>query len=838
MLFRAFHALPIFTTRDGQPTNAIHGFLMTLFKVTEDLEPDYLLVALDRPEMTFREEAYAEYKGTRQEAADAFLAQVPLFLDALPALGIPALGVPGYEADDVMGSLARVARAEGIDVDILTGDRDILQLVGPGVDVLLMRGADRVDRMDAAAVVKLFGVLPEQVPDYKALVGDVSDNIPGVKGIGEKSAVKLLEGGRHLEELLRDIESLPKGRVRDLLREGREKAELSKRLATIETGLDLGVRVDALTYRRPRPDSALPFLKRLELRTVIRRLGLDDEPSGPVTSLSQIGVPERAPLQDLALAEEVAVAFDGDRLGLASKTGAGVFPLSEGAEILAGPTKKLWHDAKADVRRLAEAGIKVQNVAFDTALAAYLLMAGQDSYRLESLAESYLATAVPGPEGDDGLATRAEVVLRLAGRLGQALDDEGLRPLMDEVEMPLLMVLAQMERNGITVDREAIVAIDRELAEEIEHLLGRIHTLAGHPFNPNSTLQLRQVLFEELGLPVQKRTKTGPSTDADVLETLAPMHEIVREILRNRQLQKLRSTYTEGLLPLIAEDGKLHTTFGQMVASTGRLASSDPNLQNIPVRLEEGRRLRKAFRPSGPGRQLLTADYSQIELRVLAHLSEDPVMIEAFENNEDIHTRTAAEVFALAPHEVTPEQRRRAKAVNFGIVYGISDFGLARNLAIPIEEARDIIRRYFERYPGVKAYMDGAIRAARERGYALTLFGRRRYLPDLGHQNRQVRSFAERTAMNTPIQGSAADILKVAMVKVFDVLNRAGKPDRLLLTVHDELIFETPEDELTWLAGAVRREMAGAATLKVPLVVEMKSGSTWYDVVPLGGTHA
>lgn len=830
VLNRAFHALPIFTTRDGQPTNAIYGFLATFFKVTDDLKPTHVLVALDRPGKTFRHEVFTEYKGTRAEAADALVQQMRIFEDVLKGLGIPALGKSGFEADDIIGTVSALAERDGVSADILTGDKDLLQLVSSQTQVLLMRGGDRIERMDREGVKGLLGVSPEQVPDLKSLTGDTSDNIPGVRGIGDKSATKLLEGDLRLEDLLDRPDDLPPGRAKDLLLKATEIARLSKHLATIVRDLPLEVTLEDLAYRRPQGPEALELLKHLEFKSLITRLGLKEEVQAP-RGLFSAERPPGAPKEAFLDEKRLALSFSGDKVAVRGDGKEGLFSMEGAREILASDIPKAAHSAKPELRRLAVQGFPVEGLTFDTALAAYLLNPSQEGYPLEDLAARHLDVSFP--LGEDGLPDRAGAIYLLEDSLREELSAQGLLELFETVEMPLLLVLLAMELNGVAVDREALMEMSRELGEGVEGLTQRITELAGGPFNINSTQQLREILFERLGLPVIKRTKTGPSTDAEVLEELAPRHEIVALILEYRQMTKLKSTYTDGLLPLIADDGKIHATFGQMVASTGRLSCSDPNLQNIPIRLEAGRRLRKVFRPSAPDRLLVTADYSQIELRVLAHLSGDTTMLEAFATGQDIHTQTASEVFGLSPAEVTSDLRRKAKAVNFGIVYGISDFGLARDLGIAVPEAKEIIFRYFDRYPGVKAYLEGAVAQATDTGYASTLLGRRRYLPDLHHRNRTVRSFAERTAMNTPIQGSAADILKVAMVRAFRELEAAGKTDRMLLSVHDELIFEAEEGEVPWMATMVKESMEGAVRLDIPLLVDVKVGPTWYDVRPL-----
>lgn len=814
VLNRAFHALPLLTTQRGVPTNAVYGFLLTFLKFAEEEQPSHVLVALDRPGRTFRHERFEAYKGQRAEPDERFIRQVPLFEAVLEALGIPHYGQSGVEADDIIGSLARRAAEEGVPTVILTGDRDLLQLVRPGVEVVLARGVDRLVRYDTEAVYRDLGVYPQQVPDLKAIMGDASDNIPGVRGIGSKGAQALLAGGRRLEELLERPESIREERLRKRLLAERQQAMLSKELAVIRTDVPIPLAWEELRFALDRGPRARELFEELEFRSLAERLGL--APARTFRAASEV-----------AEWSGVAVWWEEDELFLYDGRHLTVGGWEDLRQRLEAPGEKCVFDVKRFLRRAWRASIRPEGPFFDPLLAGYLLYPLSERYTLSELARRYLGAAPA-----EGGKAAAEVLYALRPALKAEVEGNQLWSLFAQVELPLARVLAQMEENGIRVDAAVLRAMGEELATEMAEVEEEIYRTAGTTFNINSTPQLRRVLFEELKLPVLKRTKTGPSTDAEVLEQLASEHAVVALILRYRQLQKLKSTYIDGLIPLIGPDGRVHTTFHQTVASTGRLSSSDPNLQNIPIRLELGRRLRRAFVPSD-GCLLLAADYSQIELRVLAHLSGDEHLCEAFRSRQDIHTQTAAEVFGIPPEAVGPEERRRAKAVNFGIVYGISDFGLARDLGISVTEARAIIERYFQRFPKVRAYLDAQIAFARQHGYVETMLGRRRPLPDIHHRNRAARSFAERTAMNTPIQGSAADLIKLAMVQLFQRLEERGMERRLLLQVHDELILEAPEAQVEATGQLLGEVMAKAYPLSVPIEVELKVGTSWYDVEPV-----
>jgi DNA polymerase-1 len=869
---RAFHAIPHLATSQGVTTNAVYGFTNMLLKVLKELKPGLVAVCFDKGKITFRHDHYEDYKAHRPGTPDELRPQFPLIKEVLAAMNIPVLEREGYEADDLIGTLVNRAEQAGISSIIVTGDQDTLQLVSPLTRVFLTRkGISELEEYTEGRVWERFGITPAQFPDYKGLVGDPSDNIPGVPGIGPKTAKALLKEYGCLEELVSQVDTLPV-RFRDKILPYQEQALLSKRLATIEREVPLEIDVDAFRWPGPDYNRLLALFSRLEFKTLIRairqELGQKEEDKGrqPAREVETYRVTFRhlADQEELSRLVElcrragrVAIALSGSRqegivaaaLGLKAPGDSpeapylSIFYLEPGdpasnpaaLDALAGifrdpDTEKLLHDGKSALWLLQKHGLALNNLAFDTMVAAYLLNPASANQELADLALEHLKVVLPA-RGEEALAARADVIWRLSELLAEKLRLAEMERLYYEVELPLVAVLADMEMTGVAVDKQYLEEMSRELEIKLAATAEQIYQLAGEQFNINSTRQLGYILFEKLELPVIKKTKTSYSTDASVLEELAGAHPIVPLVLEYRQLMKLKSTYVDGLAALInPETGRLHTTFHQTVTATGRLSSSDPNLQNIPIRMEEGRKIRRVFIPRREGNLILTADYSQIELRILAHMAGDPNLLEAFRQGQDIHTRTAAEVFGVAITEVTADMRGRAKAVNFGIVYGISDFGLARDINVSRQEARQYIENYFARYAGVKAFIERTIQQAREKGYVTTLLNRRRYLPDLFSANRNVRMFGERTAINTPIQGSAADIIKLAMVRIHRELKERGLATRMILQVHDELIFDMPAGELPEVSELVRRHMENALVLDVPLVVDMKLGPNWYEV--------
>lgn len=885
---RAFHAMPHLRTGTGIPTGAVFGFTSMLLKLIRERKPAYLAVCFDKSRTNFRHSRYAAYKANRRETPEELRPQFSLIKEVLDAMGIAILEQDNYEADDLIGTLARLATARDISCLILTGDQDTLQLVSPHVRVLLTKkGITRLEEYTEEKVLQKFGCLPVHLPDYKGLAGDSSDNIPGVPGIGDRTAVNLLRTYGSLEEILSHLEELPP-RLAGKLAEHAANARLFRELARIDCRVPLSLNLEDLQWQGWQKEKLLAVFHKLEFRTLtnqIENLNTDsrsqnaptrtqpatadripaDHTAPPVhcsTAVAGIAGQPVIPLDESSMeraaavlkkAGEIALAFTGgkeatSRPALALDSGEECFLLdlpASGipaerlsrllADLFAPGTAYICHDAKSLAWLLHPFRVHLPDPSFDTSIAAYLLEPGGGPRSLIDLAMQYLQSALP-PVGPESLSEHARCVRRLQPVLDTALLQTGMHDLYYSVELPLVRILADMEMAGIAVDKRQLQLMSDELEERLQQVSSEIYRLAGEPFNINSPKQLGQILFEKLGLPVIKRTKTGYSTDAEVLEELSTVHPLVGLVLQHRQLSKLKSTYCDGLAPLIDPgSGLIHTTLHQNVTATGRLSSSDPNLQNIPIRLPEGRRIRRVFRPPTPGHMLLTADYSQIELRVLAHLSEDPLLLEAFRANQDIHSRTAAEVFGVPLEQVTPEMRSRAKAVNFGIVYGISDYGLARDLKISRGEARRYIESYFARHPGVKVFMEQAVAQAREQGYVTTLLRRRRYIPDVHSRNFAVRSAGERAAMNTPVQGSAADIIKLAMVRLDRQMKKAGFKARLLLQVHDELILETPPEELPALCPVLRRCMEQAFPLSVPLRVDMKKGPNWYEMEKISG---
>jgi len=890
LTYRAFFALPTdLTTASGQVTNAVFGFTSMLVNLMRDHQPDGIAVAFDRPEPTFRHEKVDTYKAGRAAAPDILRQQLPLVREVIDALAIPSLEQVGVEADDIIATLATQARDAGRDVIIVTGDRDSYQLVeDPHVKVLYnKRGVSDYALYDEAGIEERTGVRPERYVLYAALRGDPSDNLPGVPGVGEKTAAKLINTYGGLDELFSHLEEqTPK--LRQNLTENEAQVRSNAEMMVLLRDVDLDVDPDALVMGEPDVAEVKRLFEFLEFRTLwdrlVEALGTDLGSLGRETTVLEAEVVEPADGADAAarLGAVAAIAdagpvaitagFAGEPTWRSDPIGVAVVAdvdsgdvLWLSAALLADETVRTaltdllsarplaGHDAKPLIRWLARtdpAGRAASEVAFlalDTALAAYLIDPAEGRYELGPLLVRYAQAELAvddgvAPEGQldfsaEGdtdaaiarTAARAALgVAHLAGPLLDALDAQGLRSLHDDVEAPLVAVLAAMELVGVGVDRDRLQEISDHMAAEVTRLQQEIWDAAGREFNVNSTPQLRQLLYEDLGLTPLKKTKTGYSTDAQTLEKLRDQHEIVETLLAYREVEKLRSTYGTALLAEIAADGRIHATFNQTVARTGRLSSDQPNLHNIPVRSEQGRSFRTVFVPAS-GCELLVADYNQIELRCIAHLAQDPGLIAAFTEHEDIHTTTAARVFAVPPEEVTPAQRAKAKMVSYGLAYGMEAYGLAQRLSIPVDEARVILDAYFEAFPAVRAYMDRTVAEARERGYTETLFGRRRPIPELQSGNRGVRMAGERQAMNAGIQGLAADIFKVALVKLDRALAAADARSRLILQVHDEVILDVVPEERDGLAATTVEVMQGAADLSVPLEINLAFGPTWAD---------
>ena len=861
LFFRAFYALQLPPNARGIHTNAVHGFAMMLVKLLKELAPTQIVIAFDKSRTTFRTALYPDYKGTRDKTPEELIAQIPLLKELAQSLGIPFLELDDYEADDIIGTLATQAAEGGTETVVVTGDRDALQLIRDGLTVVLTKkGISDTRAYDTAAFEEEYGFPPIRLIDMKGLMGDSSDNIPGVPGVGPKTATKLLLAYGTIENVLDHAAEVSGKKLSASLVEYRDQALLSKQLATIECNVP-ELRYAAEGFRMQPDRAALDaFCREYELRTVHRALSDYLGTAAPAETVEQslfaAGTDDEqtdfkaaeltaADLDALRAAEEITVGarFHGD----APFVQVELLALSYGAEqrtvradspqfdavrdILAARPVVLWN-----AKRYAQAGLSVGANIFDLELADYLLHPEENKRDIERTAFAHLGQlpAAPDALSEEHRAVReAEIAARLSAPLRAALTEAQLMRLYQEVELPLVPVLAAMERTGIYVNR---AALERELSAanaRIDALVTEIHVLAGTEFNISSPKQLGEVLFERLDLAAGskvKKTKTGYSTNAETLEDLRDRHPIVDKVLTYRMWTKLRSTYLEGIGALIRPaTERVHTSFNQTVTATGRLSSSDPNLQNIPVRTEEGRAVRALFEPGEGYDVLLSADYSQIELRILAHMSGDATLIDAFRHGQDVHARTASEVFDVPLAEVTAEQRRRAKAVNFGIVYGLSDFGLARDLGIGRKEAAGYIARYFERYHGVREFLDKTVADAHTNGFVTTLYGRRRDLPAIHSRNFMQRSFAERMAMNTPIQGTAADLIKIAMIRADEALRKAKVKSRILLQVHDELVLEVVQDEIECVSDILRTAMSGAAELAVPLAVDVHMGKNWAE---------
>ncbi len=879
-LYRAFHALPPLSNSRGEPTGAIYGVVNMLRKLLDSYDTPYFAVVFDAPGKTFRNDMFEDYKAHRPPMPDELKAQLEPLKALIEAMGIPILVEEGVEADDVIATLARKAAKQGFDVVVATSDKDLAQLVS---DRITLDNTMSGTQLDVVGVKEKFGVPPERIADYLALVGDTSDNIPGVPKVGPKTAAKWLNQYGSLDEIIAHADEI-NGKVGESLRENLAQLELSRRLATVHDDVPLEVDPEDLQRRPADNVKLMALLKRFEFGTWLRQLDLpttqDNPGAGDDPADYEAVLTEDALNQWLKRLEKAPLfAFDTETTDLnyldarivgvsfAVTPGASAYvpvghdymdvpeqlafqgvleklqPLLEAAD-----RPKLGQNLKYDAHVLANHGIELKGIAHDTMLQSYVLNSTATRHDMDSLALTYLGIKTTHYEEVAGKGAKqipfqqvrleeavpyaaedADITLRLHQVLWPKLEAEPkLKRLYQEIEMSLVPVLVRMERNGVLVDKEELKNLSGELAERMAAIEEQVFCIAGEAFNLASPKQIQHVLYEKLGLPVLKKTPKGqPSTSEEVLQQLAEDYELPRLILQHRSLNKLKSTYTDRLPQQIhPATGRVHTSYHQAVTATGRLSSSDPNLQNIPIRTDEGRRIRRAF-IAPPGYRLIAADYSQIELRIMAHLSGDESLLRAFKEGEDIHRATAAEVFGVTLEEVTPQQRRSAKAINFGLIYGMSAFGLAKQLGVERDEAQSYIERYFERYPGVKAYMEATKRQAYEQGFVETLFGRRLYLPELNSRNPQRRQYAERTAINAPMQGTAADIIKRAMIAVDAWLRAAGMNVKMIMQVHDELVFEVAEDQCDEAIEAIEKYMAGAAELKVPLLVDVGVGGNW-----------
>ncbi len=842
ILNRAFYGIRPLTTADGLPTNAVYGFLTILRRLRSENRPEGLCVTFDRREPTFRHGMYEGYKATRKGMPEELAMQLPWLQQVIDALRIPRFDLAGWEADDLLGTISARSEQAGWDCLLVTGDRDSLQLVTERTHVLLITsrpGKNDYTEYDEALFGEKYGFGPDKLVDLKALMGDSSDNIPGVRGVGEKTAMDLLHRFGSLEGVYERLEDGEvKGSLKQKLLEGRDMADLSYRLATIRRDAPLDFDPEACLVSEPDNDRLYALLERLEFRKLIEAYGL--RPPSPASPAPAEASPvlwtegsEGEILEACRKAEIADFVCSGDLSALAVLAGEKGYVLSEPSQgflraFFSPEIRKGSTELKELMGLLSARGLPREGLVFDASLGAYLLDPSDGSYSLPRIAKKLLGLTLEEGRDKSLLPRQAEAVRALRGAILPLLREQGMEKLYEEIELPLCPVLADMERRGFPVDREALERFGAELGSAIEVLRQEICALAGEDFNVNSTKKLGEILFDRLGLPPYGKTKTGYSTNVEVLEKLLGRHPIVEKIIDYRKLTKLKSTYADALLRYIGEDGRIRTTLNMTATATGRLSSADPNLQNIPVRTELGGEVRRMFVAS-PGCVLVDADYSQIELRILSCLAGDEAMQRAFLEGEDIHRSTAAQVFGVAREDVTSLMRSRAKAVNFGIVYGISDYSLSQDIHVTRAEARAYMDSYLSHYSGVKAYMAQVVEKAREKGYAETLFGRRRYLPELKSSNFNLRSFGERVAMNMPVQGTAADVIKLAMIRVDRCLREEVPEASLLLQVHDELIAECPEELGDKVAAILTREMQAAADLAVPLIAEAHTGRTWYD---------
>ena len=869
--YRAFFALPLLTTSDGLPTNAIYGFTTMLQRLWREHQPTYIAAVLDRPEPTFRHDAYKDYKANRPDMPDNLAVQIPHMREVIQAFRIPMVEKPGYEADDIIGTLARHAAGEGMRVVIVTGDKDLCQLVDDRITLLdTMKNV----MIDTDAVRHKYGVGPESIVDIFALIGDKVDNVPGVPGIGEKTAAALISTYGTLDALYERIDEISKKKLKEALLQYKEQAYISRDLVKINTAVPLEIHWRELTVQPPREDELRSLFKKFEFTTLLKQLTPETTRRAQyrlirdaaeikklieeVYAQGEFAIdlettsedPMRVDIVGIACAvrEQEACYIPLGHTGLDRQLDRAYVleqfkPLLESENV-----RKIGHNIKYEYVLFKRHGIRLRGISCDTMIASYVLNPSKYRHNLDDVALDYLDyrmtsfkevagtgkkavtfDRVPIETAKDYACEDADITLRLAHLLLPRIRESGQESLFYDIEMPLVPVLAQMEMTGVKIDSVLLQKLSREFGERLKQIETRVYELAGMRFNINSPKQLGEVLFEKLKLPAGKKTKTGYSTDIDTLTELAIHHPLPKEILAYRSLAKLISTYIDAMPHLVNPvTGRVHTSYNQTVTATGRLSSSEPNLQNIPIRTDEGIRIREAF-VAEPGWKIVSADYSQIELRILAHLSKDAVLIDAFRNNNDVHTRTASEIWGVPPDKVDARMRREAKVINFGIIYGMSAYGLSKELGIDPHVAQEYIDHYFMRHSGVRTYLDGVLEQARQQGYVTTLMNRRRYLPEIKASNTAVRKFAERTAINTPIQGTAADLIKIAMIRIAAALEHKALRSRMIMQVHDELVFEAPDNEVNHLEHLVRQEMEGVITLSVPLKVDIHHGSNWRE---------
>ena len=871
--YRAFYAIRELRTSKGEPTNAVYGVITMLEKLLKELDPDGVAVAFDVKGPTFRHKRYEEYKIQRKPMPDELVSQMPLVKEVLAAMNVPIYEKQGYEADDVIATVAKKLKGAGHEVFIATGDKDMLQLVDKRTRVVNPQKENFV--YDEAQVKKRFGVGPDRVVEVMALMGDASDNIPGVDGVGEVTAMKLIAEFGTLEGLYKHLDRVKSDRLRENLTASKDIAFLSRELATIDSEVPLEVRADDLVRREPDQERLVGLYRRFEFRTLLKHLPAAEEKNADDPELAYRLITDRDAFKELAgaLAKKKEWAFDFETtdtnplvarpvgISFAWKEKEAVYvafgpegldakkSLEELRHLFEDPKiRKIGQNLKYEALVLKSHGIGLEGIAFDTMVASYCLNPAKPNHNLDDIAMEHLGVRITPITDLIGTGKAqitmdrvpldkvyrygcqdSDVTVRLARILGAKLEEKGMKELFEEIEMPLVGILAGMEFAGVAIDTELLAELSADMEKTLAALTRKIHKEAGQEFNINSPKQLGEILFDKLGLPVVKKTKTGASTDSEVLQELAETHPLPREILKFRELSKLKSTYVDAL-PLLADPGnkRVHTSFNQTVTATGRLSSSEPNVQNIPVRTEEGRKIRRAFVAGSGGTCLLSADYSQIELRVLAHLSGDEKLTEAFRRGADVHRFTAGLIFGVPMEQVTDAMRGTAKTVNFGVLYGMGSVSLAKSLDITGAAAKDFIKAYFERYGRVKQYLDGTVEKARRDGYVETAFKRRRYIPEIHSKDPRMKAFAERTAINAPLQGTASDVIKIAMVRIAGRLE--DSKTRMILQVHDELLFEVPKKDLIESAAMVRREMSGAVQFTVPMDVAVKSGPNWLDM--------
>lgn len=815
---RAYYGVRPLSTKEGIPTNGIFGFMNILLRHLEEVDPKYLLVAFDLKAPTFRHKEYSEYKAQRKGMPEDLAAQMPHLKELLSAMNIKMLSQEGFEADDIIGTVAARCEKEGIKCVIVTGDKDDLQLASEKTHILLTTtrmGQTTIEDFDEKAFFEKYHITPHEFIDVKALMGDSSDNIPGVPGIGEKTAFTLIESFHSLEGVYENIDSdIIKKAQRQKLIDGKDSAYLSRHLATIVCDMPLDLDFKEAERGEVNKEELIKKLNELEMKKLSERLGIEEDSEKAVSA--EIICADESVIERIAKADKLFFVLDGDNLIVCDDL-LYQMPIESLKAVLENEeVEKLTVDYKKVKHALEEMGIALKGKYYDFALAEYVLNPSGKSYEIDVLCERFSFAGNPSS------------LKKLYAAQVEEIAKRGQEKLLYEIELPLCNVLYEMEKEGFLVNRDALSSFGQMLGERLKELEGAIYFMAGKEFNINSTKQLGVILFEELALPIVKKTKTGYSTDSEVLDKLSGKHDIIDLIAEYRTLMKLKSTYADGLLPVIAKDGRIHSTFNQTVTQTGRLSSTEPNLQNIPTRTSLGREIRKMF-VAKEGYSLVGADYSQIELRVLAHISKDENMTEAFLHDIDIHRMTASQVFSVPDFLVTDEMRSAAKTVNFGIIYGQGDFGLSKELKISVKNARAYIESYFTKYEGVRSYMTQVIEQAKEDGFVTTIFGRRRYIDELKAKNRNLVAFGERCAMNTPIQGSAADIIKIAMINVHEALQKECPNSRLVMQVHDELIVEAPFGETEKVEAILKREMENAVSLNVPLIAEVKTGKSWYE---------